>query len=79
MQYLGFILVFLALVALHASGDKHGSVREDRREDRALEGGMFVMGQLASQAITKPKGMMGSLSAPAKGATRCSARPSATS
>lgn len=79
MQYLGFILVFLALVALHASGDKHGSGVKIVEKIVPLEGGMFVMGQLASQAITKPKGMMGSLSAPAKGATRCSARPSATS
>jgi hypothetical protein len=51
----------------HAGGDKHGSGVKIIEKIVPLEGGMFVMGQLANQAITKPKGMLGSLLGSRKG------------
>ena len=51
----------------HASGDKHGHGVKVIEKIVPIEGGMFVMGQLANQAITKPKGMLGSLTASRKG------------
>jgi E3 Ubiquitin ligase len=51
----------------HASGDKHGTGVKVIEKIVPVQGGMFVMGQLANQAITKPKGMLGSLMASRKG------------
>ncbi len=51
----------------HAGGDKHGRGVKVIEKIVPVEGGMFVMGQLANQAITKPKGMLGSLMASRKG------------
>ena len=51
----------------HASGDKHGHGVKVIEKIVPVQGGMFVMGQLANQAITKPKGMLGSLRASRKG------------
>ncbi|HSO40279.1 MAG TPA: GIDE domain-containing protein [Labilithrix sp.] len=51
----------------HASGDKHGSGVKIVEKIVPIDGGMFVMGQLANQAITKPKGMLGSLLGSRKG------------
>jgi hypothetical protein len=51
----------------HASGDKHGRGVKVIEKIVPVQGGMFVMGQLANQAITKPKGMLGSLMASRKG------------
>ena len=51
----------------HAGGDKHGSGVKIVEKIVPIQGGMFVMGQLANQAITKPKGMMGSLLGSRKG------------
>jgi E3 Ubiquitin ligase len=51
----------------HAGGDKHGSGVKIVEKIVPVQGGMFVMGQLANQAIGKPKGMMGSLLASRKG------------
>ncbi len=51
----------------HAGGDKHGSGVKIIEKIVPVEGGMFVMGQLANQAITKPKGMLGALTGSRKG------------
>jgi hypothetical protein len=50
-----------------ASGDKHGHGVKVVEKIVPIQGGMFVIGQLANQAITKPKGMMGTLRASRKG------------
>jgi hypothetical protein len=51
----------------HAGGDKHGRGVKVIEKIVPVQGGMFVMGQLANQAITKPQGMLGSLVASRKG------------
>ena len=51
----------------HASGDKHGHGVKVIEKIVPIQGGMFVMGQLANQTITKPSGMLGSLRASRKG------------
>jgi len=51
----------------HASGDKHGHGVKVIEKIVPVQGGMFVMGQLANQTITKPSGMLGSLRASRKG------------
>jgi hypothetical protein len=50
-----------------ASGDKHGHGVKVVEKIVPVQGGMFVMGQLANQAISKPKGMLGTLRASRKG------------
>lgn len=50
-----------------ASGDKHGHGVKVIEKIVPVQGGMFVMGQLANQAIGKPKGMLGTLRASRKG------------
>ena len=50
-----------------ASGDKHGHGVKVIEKIVPIQGGMFVMGQLANQAITKPKGMLGALTGSRKG------------
>jgi len=51
----------------HASGDKHGHGVKVIEKIVPVQGGMFVLGQLANQTITKPQGMLGSLRASRKG------------
>jgi hypothetical protein len=51
----------------HASGDKHGHGVKVIEKIVPIQGGMFVMGQLANQTITKPSGMLGTLRASRKG------------
>ena len=51
----------------HASGDKHGHGVKVIEKIVPVQGGMFVMGQLANQTITKPSGMLGTLRASRKG------------
>jgi hypothetical protein len=51
----------------HAGGEKHGTGVKVVEKIVPVQGGMFVMGQLANQTITKPKGMLGSLKASRKG------------
>jgi hypothetical protein len=50
-----------------AHGDKHGHGVKVVEKIVPIQGGMFVMGQLANQAIGKPKGMLGTLRASRKG------------
>jgi hypothetical protein len=51
----------------HASGDRHGHGVKVIEKIVPIQGGMFVMGQLANQTITKPSGMLGALRASRKG------------
>ena len=51
----------------HLHGDKHGHGVKVIEKIVPPEGGMFVMGQLLNQAISKPQGMLGSLVASRKG------------
>ena len=51
----------------HASGDRHGTGVKVREKIVPIQGGMFVMGQLLNQAISKPQGMLGKLVASRKG------------
>ena len=50
-----------------ASGEKHGHGVKVIEKIVPVQGGMFVLGQLANQTITKPQGMLGSLRASRKG------------
>lgn len=50
-----------------ASGDKHGHAVKVLEKIVPVQGAMFVMGQLANQAISKPQGMLGTLRASRKG------------
>jgi hypothetical protein len=51
----------------HASGDRHGTGVKVREKIVPVQGGMFVMGQLMNQQISKPQGMLGTLRASRKG------------
>ena len=50
-----------------APGEKNGTGVKVIEKIVPIQGGMFVMGQLANQAITKPKSMLGKLLASRKG------------
>lgn len=52
-----------------AGGDKNGNAVKVLEKIVPVQGAMFVMGQLVNQAISKPKGMLGTLRASRKGRT----------
>lgn len=51
------------------SGDKYGTAVKVVERIVPMQGGMFVMGQLANRVLTKPSGMTGKLLASRKGRT----------